>query len=1164
MTKINKLVMRGFKSFAKKTELIFGDDFNVILGPNGSGKSNVLDALCFVLGKSSAKALRSEKSANLIYNGGKSKKPASEAEVSIYFDNTKKELPTEEDQVKITRLVKPSGQSVYKINDVTRTRHHIIELLSIVKINPDGYNIILQGDIVRFCEMSPNDRRVLIEDISGIGMYEEKKNKAINELNKVEERLKEVEIILSERESRLKDLKKERDQALAFNDLNQKITQNKATYIYKNIKNKQESVDKQDNRIRKEREELDKANGEIQKIKYLIEQKKKEIEEINKEIEQKGEKDQVTIHKQVEELKIDLATSTDKVKNHENEIVKLNTRKENVNRSLAEIQAKIDTLFQQRNDTKKSFQSAANLKEEIEKKIKDFKKKNNLDNLGDIEKEVDILDTDAEAKQKEIQDARQQQQNLLREKDRIEMQIQSVDEKINKVLELQKENKSQLEELKYKKEEFKKTTSQLSKRINDDSSYAAQLGESRKKLMVANEELAKLRNRSVGIQEKIAGNIALKRILEEKKSIPGIYGTVSELGEVQTRYSLALEVAAGAKIKSVVVESDAVASKCISFLKENKLGIATFLPLNKIKGRTSDPKVKVLSRSNGAHGLAIDLITYDSKFKNVFEYVFSDTVVVENITTARRIGIGSAKMVTLDGDTAEVSGAMQGGFRKREKGLGFVEKEVSRSLKQYEKVSEEMEIKISSIQTQKSVNEEEIVKLREFKAHLEGDIIKLEKILHLDSGDTEANNKLRKELEQQAEKMDSDINKVQNTLSGMNRELAQNKIAKQELRNKINELRNPVLIAELNAFEEKRKELNETMIKTEAELNSIKAQVKNILEPEISNLNKVKRELKSEEENITESIKSTKKHISSLKTELTSKEKEQKRFQEQFKGLFGQRQKLSDEVSKQETKLGTYDERSRQAEHKINAISLESAKFKAELEALRQEYEPYKDVDLIMNKSVDQLKQEIYNAERRIERMGSINMRSLEIYDQIEKEYHSLVEKKERLRLEKEDVMAMMDEIEGKKVIQFMKTFEGVNEHFKNIFLALSTKGDASMVLENKEQPFDGGVLIKVKISGNKFMDIRSLSGGEKTMTALAFIFSIQEHDPASFYIMDEVDAALDKKNSERLAQLVKKYCDRAQYVVISHNDSVISEGDRLYGVSMDEHGVSKVVSLKV
>ena len=248
----------------------------------------------------------------------------------------------------------------------------------------------------------------------------------------------------------------------------------------------------------------------------------------------------------------------------------------------------------------------------------------------------------------------------------------------------------------------------------------------------------------------------------------------------------------------------------------------------------------------------------------------------------------------------------------------------------------------------------------------------------------------------------------------------------------------------------------------------------------------------------------------------------------------------------------------------MNTSSLENARVKAELAGLLQEFKQYEGVEINEKKTEQEFKSEINRFERMAANMGAVNMKALEVYDKVETEYNNLIQKKDKLGEEKGHVLEMIEEIEGKKTDLFMKTFEVVNNKFKEIFLALSKKGEAFLSLENPTKPFEAGLSIKVRLSGQKFLDIRSLSGGEKTMTALAFIFAIQEHKPHSFYILDEVDAALDKHNSEKLAKLVRKYCSSAQCIIISHNDALISEADNLYGVSMNEHGMTKVTSLKL
>ena len=1165
MTKINRLVMDGFKSFAKRTELVFGDDFNCVLGPNGSGKSNILDALCFVLGKSSAKALRSEKSANLIYNGGKSKNPAKSAEVSIYFDNSRSTFPTDDKEVKITRVVKKSGQSIYKINDEMRTRQQIIELLSIARINPDAYNIILQGDIVRFVEMPLEERRQLVEEIAGISVYEEKKLKAVGELQRVEERLKEAEIVLTERKTRLSELRKERDQAIKYKDLNDRIKKCKASLLYRKIENRKKEKEEFDARIDKHQKQIEEKQKEILGLKQSINDKKSRISDINKEIETKGEKDQVDLNKEIEKLKVDAASSKNRIESLKSEISKIKQRKTQLRESSDEIRFRIKKIEEEKEDLRKQIANREKEIGQIEKRVDEFRKKNKLDDVEGLEKDIDRIDKEAEEMQKEIHKLREEQQELLRQKDRTEFQINAIDEKITKVLEVEKENRTQIDELKSKKEKFKGSTIDLNKRLSKDSELAAQLENARNNFLKLQEDLSKLNTKNISIQEKLGENSALRKILAEKNRISGIYGTVSELGKVDSKYSLALEIAAGAKTTSVVVKDDKVASQCIKYLKDNKLGIATFLPLNKIKDVEKNQEVKALASSEGVHGFAIDLISFDPRFKNVFSYVFGNTLVVESIDTARRIGIGKVKMASLDGDLAELSGAMQGGYRSRKgAGLGFSEKDIEKDIKECGKKLEDSDALVKRLEKDKKENEDTIYHLRQEKAGLEGDIIKLEKLLNLQSGDTEASKKERKELESQLKEAEKKIDNVVSKISECNRTLAQNKIKRQDVRNRITELRNPALIAELNAFEEKRSQLKEELVAKNGEIKNFDAQIINVFRPELENIDRITKQHEKEEQDFKDETAALTENIAIMSSDLKEKEEKQRKFQTQFRGLFTEKSKIDEKIRKDEESLEGLVEQQRGIEQKINSINVESAKVRAELQGFEEEYREYEGVEVFSSKSEQDLRKDMGICEGVLTKIGSVNMKSLEIFDQVEGEYDELQKKREKLMLEKEDVLVMMNEIESKKKGMFMKTFEVVNNNFKTIFSALSTKGEASLVIENEEMPFEGGLMIKVRLSGNKFMDIRSLSGGEKTMTALAFIFAIQEHEPASFYVLDEVDAALDKKNSEKLSELVRKYSEKAQYILISHNDGVISQANTIYGVSMDEHGKSNVVSLKI
>jgi len=468
------------------------------------------------------------------------------------------------------------------------------------------------------------------------------------------------------------------------------------------------------------------------------------------------------------------------------------------------------------------------------------------------------------------------------------------------------------------------------------------------------------------------------------------------------------------------------------------------------------------------------------------------------------------------------------------------------------------------LQRRRSEVEENIIKLRNKKASLEGEVIKLEKGLHLETGDTEASKKQQNNLKENLKEIDKQIVSTEKKIEESNKKLASIKTKKQELRIKISGLRNPTLLAELNTFEDKKKEIKNDILEIDSKVSSINTQIKDILKRDEENIGRILKEQEKEKKDFSAELEQIKERIKKQKEELVKKEKIQKEFRTKFRELFKKRDLINSEILKTENEIMNKEDQNRGTETRMNNLSIKNVEVKAELAGLKKEFEQYEDVELLKEKSEESLKREINRFEALIGEFGAVNMRALEVYDNIEKEYKRLLEKKEVLVSEKKDVIAMIEEIEGKKKELFMVTFNAVNENFKNIFSRLTSKGIASLVLENEKEPFEGGLRVKVKITGKRFMDIHSLSGGEKSLTALAFIFSIQDYKPALFYVFDEVDASLDKHNSEKLAKLIRKYSERAQYIVISHNDSIITEAETLYGVSMGPNGVSNVISLKI
>ncbi|MBI2663756.1 chromosome segregation protein SMC [Candidatus Woesearchaeota archaeon] len=1156
MTQINKLVMQGFKSFAKRTEMPFPGNFTLVIGPNGAGKSNVLDSLCFVLGRLSSKDLRTEKLAHLIYNGGKTKQPAAKGEVSIFFDNKGKTFPTEESAVKLSRIVKPNGQSVYKINDKASRRQEIVDLMALAKINPDGYNIVLQGDINHFVEMSSEERRQTVEDIAGIGVYEEKKKKALGELERVEARVREAEILLAERKTHLRELKKDRDQAMQYRDLSNKIKQDKATYIHLQINSKSGRKSGLDKDIAAHKEEIEKIKSAIEKLKLSAGEKKREVEEITAEVEEKGEAEQIAMHRAIEQTRVDIATSNNRISMINSEIEKASARREQLAADSERLEKKIGDITEESLDLEKNKAAIAEEKMRLDKEAKKLRGSDYGD-VAQVEEKLVKLDKEAEKLQQEIQSIVERKQQLIREKDKIEFQISSTEASIKKIEELQKSHKAELNSLENRRKEFKKTTLELNKLLGEDSTISAQIGAIKKRLYQANEEQTKLRMQYLASRERAFGSNAVKQILEQEQ-IKGIHGTVAQLGTVPDKYAAALEAAAGARINSIVVDTDAVAARCIKYLKAKKAGRATFLPLNKMKQDSGQPSVK----ESGVHGAAVELVKFDPRYKNVFSYVFGNTLVVDSVETARNIGIGKYRMATLDGDLTELSGAMRGGYRQK---TANPFESLGKSVESADRNIAELENSLSVHERTKNENEERISRLRELKAALEGEIIKAEKSLHLDSTEADAGQKNKAQLASELKGVESELEALDPKIAGYNKKIAELKTEKLKMREQISGLGNPAVVAELSALDQKISELNDQIISMNGQLNANKAQSEEVLSQEKIRISQIIKQITREADEFRQEKERLLKSANSKKMQLAEMESKASKFQAKNKSLFEKRTKIIEAIQQDEEKTIRKEEQINTIEVKINNITIKASEIAGELAGLQEEFSPYSDIKLLENAGEEQLKADISKFERMVAQMGNVNLKALEIYEDVEKQYTELLGKKETLAREKDEVTAMMNEIESKKKDLFMNTFNTLNDNFKSTFTQLSTKGsEAYLMLENPDNPFQAGVRVRVRIAGDKFMDIRSLSGGEKTMTALAFIFSIQEYEPASFYIFDEVDASLDKKNSEKFAQLIKKYSEKAQYIVISHNDNVIAEASTLYGVSMDEHGMSNVVSLKV
>ncbi len=954
MTYVKKMVMQGFKSFAKRTEVIFDPGINTVVGPNGSGKSNVSDALCFALGRLSAKSIRAEKTTSLLFSGSKLVKPAREAFVEVTFDNSQKTFNIPADEVTISRIIRSNGQGIYKINNEVKNRGDIIELLAHAGIDPHGFNLVLQGQIQAIVKMHPEERRKVIEEVSGISVYEARKEKSLHELEKTEERLKEIGAVLRERKSFLNNLEKERSQALRFKDLEDTINRCRYSILVKKISEVQKEVDSARKSLEEKKSQRDKIKQKQEEIQSEIDSMQENISNMNALIKRSSGVERESLQERINVLR--------------GEIEGLKVRIEATQKRKLEFERRIGHLKQ----------SVPEYKKEIE----------------ELSRESPLL----AKKQEEIK--------------RKKVELVALEDQKNKLLSVKTELYSIKERLKEK--------------------------ESRNhKLEVESDSLLKqIENISREFQYKT----------EEE--------CLSHISNMEKEY------------ENLRQEIESFSKKEIDHNRSLAASEAQIRTAEKIKEQI----------------LKIDVCP-----------------LCQNQMTQQHI-----EHVTRDS------------LGKIEEGKLTIEKETN-NIKELRQKREELNKKVFEIN-------QNISKLKY----------------------ESSNHKMANEKQRYLKSILVEIDVIKKEISNLNSK-------KDSLENKTIDV-----TAITEQYNSKLREIEEVSGRTTENID----QTLKFKEHELENiLENIKNSEKGLEE-LQEEISNMKERLEEKHSFLASKESEEAELSKKFKNLFEDRDKIQSKI--QENNYDISEKRSEisQITDQINYIEIGIAKLSASEESIQIELKDVPESEPI-KASIEVLHQKLEKAKQDIQSIGAINMRALEVYEQIKVEYDKVTEKVETLQKEKEEIMRIVAEIDQKKKKTFMKTFRGINELFSRNASELYSKGKAFMRLENEEDIFAGGVEIVIQLGKGKYFDSGSLSGGEQTLIALSMLFAIQEFKPYHFYVFDEIDAALDKRNSERLAGLINKYIRAGQYIIVTHNDALIMNSKFIYGVSMHD-GISKVLSLKL
>ncbi|MEF8848562.1 MAG: chromosome segregation protein SMC [Candidatus Thermoplasmatota archaeon] len=1178
---LKKVEMSNFKSFGKKLSVPFFPGFTAITGPNGSGKSNIADAILFVLGPRSSKEMRAERLTDLIFNGGKKKKkPAKQCKVSLVFDNQKRRMPINEDEVKLTRIVKRAPlkndpdnyYSRFYINGKSAKHKDFTNLLQHARISSDGYNIVKQGDVTNIIEMGSVERRKIIDGIAGISDFDRDIDKAEKEKEEVNDNLETIKIILKEVSSQIKQLKKDRDEAYRYKELKDKLYQIKAKISYKKKLDINEQINEIQEQIDSYEKEKEKQNQKAKQIKKEYQQLQKKLEKIEKKIAETGGDEVKEIKEKIDEIREQKIKTEERI-NYSNEEVKgLQKEREKLKKNLEEIKKDIA------NQTEKK-QKITDKKTEKQKKLEE--KENELSKIKNQIAETDDdhlkLTQELMKKREEHQEQQNQLHQLKLEKERHNEKIETLEKQIAELQENKTTYKFEIKDIKWQLKENKKEKKAQAEQIKK---IEEKIFEKKKKQAKITEKYKDLENAVRKLQRKKSSlqaeyeaaksiqsryNRAVNRILKarNKGEIHGIYGTIAELGKVEEKYKNALEIAAGGRMQSIVVKNDSAASKSIKLLQKENLGRATFLPLNKMGAGKPRGKALMAVKDPKSHGFAIDLIDFEDKYKKAFWYVFGDTIVVETLKDARRL-MGGVRLVDLNGSLIESSGAMKGGsksksrfsFNKVDKNeLQKVTEGLQKAIQLQEKTSEEIdkikeeiyeyEDKLRCLKNEKGQdkeNKELEINQKEFQNKLENIKEDIEQKKQEKTKYKETTEKIEQQIKKYQEKIDQ-INKFKEEkgkilLKGTKKELA---VKSRELKEKVDELQDQLLTqkSEEETIQKKIDILKERKTEIEDKLTAIK---KEITEDK-DKINECKNE-RSEYRDKLKALMKVEEQMSGKIKNLTKKRDE----------IYKKTVTLENDIDKINTRIESYYDLISRAKYRLPTLEESIKELEEELKLYNVEIEG-KDLP-----NVKSLKKSLKVTEENMRELEPVNMRALDEYEHQSERKEEMDKDVKRLKKQKRNLEKVVDEITEKKKERFYEVFEQINKNFESIYSELSDGGQGKIKIEDPDNLFDSGLTIKARPRGKKVLLLSALSGGEKSIASLAFIFAIQRYDPSPFYVLDEVDMFLDGLNAENVARMVKNNADHSQFIMVSLRKIALKEANHVYGVTMRENGISEMV----
>ena len=1090
--------------------------------------SNICDGLRFAFGELSLKSLRAKKISDLIHSG------ASKAEITVFLDG--------EGKFEVKRAIRNDGKTLYKLNGKRATRTAVVEALRAKGLEIGEHNVIEQGQVQRIIEMNARERREVIDQVAGIREFDEKKAESLRELAKVEQKITEAGIVLAERKAVLESLEKEREQALRYIEAREELRRLKGSLIASELRR----VEGEYTKVTEKYIELKEREEEVRKAAEELGRKLEELEErkaaIVREINEKGERERGGLGREIEELRTSIGIARGTLKEKEKAQERVRARLKSLEIEQKELEEKLAKILEERIGGEEELAKLDGELGRLEASASDSRKA-----MAALSKELDGLRERRSKAELELRKLELERESLQKEMERLQPQEARTPEKRAGELEA---------ELRSISEELKDIDGELEQLFSKEKALNARIPEIEKKFLEARDRwsaaVERLRAGS-GSPEQQAVNAVLE--LKQKGMLPGIHGTVAELCEYDDRLALAIEASAGPRLNYIVVDDIDTASKAIEYLKQRKLGRCTFIPLDK-KPFILREEVRALSKRQGARGFLIDFVKFDSRHAPAFEYVFGDTLLVESIDAAKKLGIGKVRMVTPEGDLLEASGVITGGSLRR-RTLARDRADEERLRKEADALKEERERVVQELYSLR----EEMARKRKERAELEVRSKSLEiELRHLRERD-ERERASRESAARMLDEVRKKLEAVESSVSRMNSEIKRLDVEIEKNEGALERLQSQSVGSEGRAgteeeIERLRKARDELLLKDKQ-----REALQEVLEQRL-------RENGDERAGLLRDADELRREFITTQEELAKNERLLTERVERLKAVGGALEKLYLERAELESQIEQLaKERGKQAHgfdrwmKQLGELEVTKATLETRLADLKAEFVSYEGVELVEG-TKEELEPKIKELELLMASLGDVNLKAPEAYEQMSREVAEIKEKTERLAEEKDAIVRMIEEIEGRKKDIFMETFHRLNEKFK-MLASHVFKGECTFVLENPASPFEGGLNIRLKGERKEERLLEAMSGGEKTLLSILFIFAIQMVRPSPVYLLDEADAALDKENSKKFGSLLRELAKNTQFLVVTHNDAVLSSADVALGVVLTEDG-SKVVSVRL